>query len=149
MQVQHAEALAQSATAQAQRDEAIAERDEARRQRDEVLLAHASLQEQLKGEWASSERAQPRPAQDEPPTAVLAPQPPQRHADTRASSEQPSGVRVIPATRTVAAHLHRAQRDRDGGVTSYDMWVIRILGSVAAVAFISLLVMILKAFFVF
>ena len=161
MQVQHDEALAQRAAAQAQRDEAIAERDEARRQRDEVLLAHRALQEQLKGEWASSERAQPPPpatvpvralapaaapvtAPEEPPTAVLRPS---GHA--RAGSEQPSGVRVIPATRTVGAHLHRAQRERDHGVTRFDMWAIRILGSVAAVAFISLLVMILKAFFVF
>jgi hypothetical protein len=58
-------------------------------------------------------------------------------------------VRVIPATRTVGAHRHRAQRERDHGVTRYDMWAIRVLGSVAAVAFFALLVMILKAFFVF
>ena len=58
-------------------------------------------------------------------------------------------MRVIPATRTVGAHLHRAQREHDHGVTRFDMWAIRVLGSVAAVAFISLLVMILKAFFVF
>jgi len=46
-------------------------------------------------------------------------------------------------------HLHRAERERDSGVTQYDLWVIRILGSVAAVSFIARLVMILKAFFVF
>jgi hypothetical protein len=175
MQVQHDEALAQREAAQARRDEAIAERDEARRQRDEVLLAHRALRQQLHGEWASSERAQPTPTApvavpaaarvpdgpppvhapdappppeqtpDEPPTAVL--RPPTDRA--RAASEQPSGVRVIPATRTVGAHLHRAQRERDHGVTQLDMWAVRILGGVAAVAFISLLVMILKAFFVF
>jgi hypothetical protein len=146
MQVQHDEALAQCEAAQAQRDEVLAERDEARRQRDEVLLAHATLQEQLKGEWAASARAQPAAqAPAEPPTAVLR-APTER---TRAAAEQPSGVRVIPATRTVGAHLHRAARERDRGVTSFDLWAIRIFGSVAAVAFISLLVMILKAFFVF
>jgi hypothetical protein len=64
-------------------------------------------------------------------------------------AEKPIGVRVIPAARTVAGHLHRAQRERDGAITRFDMWAIRVFGSVAAVAFISLLVMILKAFFVF
>ena len=49
----------------------------------------------------------------------------------------------------MAGSLHRSQRERGAGVTPYDMWAIRILGSVAALAFISLLVMILKAFFVF
>jgi hypothetical protein len=150
MQLQHGEALAQREAALTQRDEAIAERDEARRQRDEVLLAHRALQEQLKGEWASSERAQPRPPAPaavpaQSPTAVL--RPPTGRAQS--ASEQPSGVRMIPATRTVGAHLHRAQRERDHGVTVFDMWAVRILGSVAAIAFIALLVMILKAFFVF
>jgi hypothetical protein len=58
-------------------------------------------------------------------------------------------VRKIPRARTVAASLHRSQREREHVVTRYDMWAVRILGSVAALAFISLLVMILKAFFVF
>ena len=64
-------------------------------------------------------------------------------------TERPSGVRVIPAARTVGAHLHRAHRDEGSGVTQFDLWVMRILGTVAALAFIALLVMILKAFFVF
>ncbi len=63
--------------------------------------------------------------------------------------DAPIGVRTIPAARTIAASLHRSQRERGAGVTRYDMWAIRVLGSVAALAFISLLVMILKAFFVF
>ena len=56
---------------------------------------------------------------------------------------------MIPAARLVGAHLHRAGQDLGRGLTSYDLWVVRILGTVAAVAFIALLVMILKAFFVF
>jgi hypothetical protein len=36
---------------------------------------------------------------------------------------------------------------REDGVTTYDMWVMRVLGGVAALAFVSLLVMILKALF--
>ncbi|MEA2220263.1 MAG: hypothetical protein QOJ35_2889, partial [Solirubrobacteraceae bacterium] len=63
--------------------------------------------------------------------------------------EAPLGVRVIPAAGRVGGHLHRSQRAREQRVTKWDMWVIRVLGTVAALSFISLLVMILKAFFVF
>ncbi len=69
--------------------------------------------------------------------------------DADADLDAPLGVRTIPAARAVAGSLHRSQRERGAGVTPYDMWAIRILGSVAALAFISLLVMILKTFFVF
>lgn len=72
-----------------------------------------------------------------------------RPAAADADPDSPIGVRTIPAARAVAGSLHRSQRERTAGVTRYDMWAIRILGSVAALAFISLLVMILKAFFVF
>jgi len=58
-------------------------------------------------------------------------------------------VRVIRLHGWFGAHLQRAGQDLGRGLTSYDLWVVRILGTVAAVAFIALLVMILKAFFVF
>jgi hypothetical protein len=137
----------------AQRDAALAHRDEARAQRDEVVVAQRALQRQLKGTWAQAERAQrpraqqpaaaarPQAAADPPTEAIAAPAEP--------GDEQPIGVRVIPAARTVAAHLHRAGREHGHNLTQFDMWVVRILGSVAAVSFIALLVMILKAFFVF
>ena len=83
-----------------------------------------------------SERASAPPVVPSPP-------------DSQADPDAPIGVRTIPAARAVAGSLHRSQRERNAGVTPYDMWAIRILGSVAALAFISLLVMILKAFFVF
>jgi hypothetical protein len=73
----------------------------------------------------------------------------ERERERRARDEQPIGVRVIPATRTVGAHLHRAERAHDSGVTRFDLWAFRVLGTVAAVSFITLLVMILKAFFIF
>ena len=149
----------------AQRDAALAHRDEARAQRDEVLLAHRALQRQLKGRWAQAERDQPAPARQRVPqpaaaaTPEAAAEPPEAAAEPPAAqeigspaerrAEQPIGVRIVPAARTVAAHLHRAQRELTHGVTRYDMWVVRILGTVAAVSFIALLVMILKAFFVF
>jgi hypothetical protein len=138
MERQRDEALTACDVAETRRDEALAERDEVRRQRDELLLAHQALQAQLHAEWGDAERAQPPEVAGEPEQPL-----------PELSGEQPLGVRKIPRARTVAASLHRSQREREHVVTRYDMWVVRILGSVAALAFISLLVMILKAFFVF
>ena len=84
----------------------------------------------------------------DPPTQPFAAPAARLQTDAR-GAERPSGVRVIPAPRTVSAHLHRAHREQGSGVTQFDLWVVRILGTVAALAFIALLVMILKAFFVF
>ena len=124
-----------------QRDAAIADRDESRAQRDEVLLAHRALRRRLKAERVHSERRQEAP---QPPSDGVAQQP---HAGV---SQPPSAA--PRAVRTVAAQLHRAGRElgrgQGNGLTQWDMWVVRILGTVAALAFISLLVMILKAFFV-
>ena len=150
MEAQRDDALAQLELAHAHRDEAIAERDEARRQRDEVLLAHKALQRQLKGEWAKADKtrrvrgsqADAQPDAEAPPGEV----PTMPAAD----DDEPLGVRVIPATRTIAPHLHRGERMRDHGITSFDLWAIRVLGSVAAVCFIALLIVLaLTAFFVF
>lgn len=148
MEAQRDDALQLRDGAEARRDAAIAERDELRRQRDEVLAAHKALQGQLKDE----RMAQSRPAGDAADPLAPAPSAHATRRDRdrdRDGREAPSGVRVIPAARTVAAHLHRAERDRGSRVSSFDLWVMRILGSVAAVSFIALLVMILKAFFVF
>jgi len=69
--------------------------------------------------------------------------------DDAAFDDGPIGVRMIPAARTIAAHLHRAQRVREHGITEFDLWVARVLGTVAAICFILLLLMVLKAFFAF
>jgi hypothetical protein len=173
MERQRDEAVAAGDAAEARREEVLAERDDVRKQRDDLLLAHQALQAQLKHEWAQASEAvagdeptqalRPQPAADEP-TQALRPEPaadeptqPLRSEPVAAApslgvegaAERPIGVRKIPAARTVAASLHRSQREREHGVTRYDMWAVRILGSVAALAFISLLLMILKAFFVF
>jgi hypothetical protein len=159
MERQRDAALAASHAAEARRDEALAERDEVRMQRDELLLAHQALQAQLKHEWGQAAPASQQAAEDVPArrSGTEDAGEPLRAADadepTRplrgSSREQPLGVRTIPAARTVAASLHRSRREREHVVTRYDMWAVRILGTVAAVAFISLLLMILKAFFVF
>ena len=122
METQRDEALEALATVEEQRDEAIAERDEARAQRDEVLLAHRALERQLPA-WRATDEPVPDAAPDEP-----------------------SGVRSIPAARTVAAHLHRAASAGKPRVSQGDLWAIRFFGSVASICFILLLVMILRAF---
>ncbi len=142
-------ALARCADAEARRDEGLAERDTIREQRDELLLAHQALQAQLHAEWGEAERTKPL-AVAPPSPAPPSPAPPSSAPpEEEFLGEQPLGVRKIPRARTVAASLHRSQREREHVVTRYDLWAVRILGSVAALAFISLLVMILKAFFVF
>ncbi|HEY1540119.1 MAG TPA: hypothetical protein VGF63_12030 [Solirubrobacteraceae bacterium] len=157
MQEQRDEAIEQSESAAARREEALAQRDEARMARDEVLLAHRALQRQLRGEWAHADRSRPAgdgdgdtpqrapAAADGDPVDAPSPAEPTSELD----SSSPLGVRVIPTARTVAAHLHRAQRVREHGVTAFELWVMRILGTIAAVCFLTLLVMILKAFFAF
>lgn len=171
MERQRNEALAARSEAEARRDEVLAERDEVRRQRDELLLAHQALRAQLKGSLAGAERTGPLPGLAATPVELDAAKPvgPARNGGSRSPARErtarraepasppdadgdpdaPLGVRTIPAARAVAGSLHRSERERNAGVTPYDMWAIRILGSVAALAFISLLVMILKAFFVF
>jgi hypothetical protein len=153
MERQRDEAVAVREAAGARRDEALAERDEARRQRDELLLAHQALQAQLTSALAETARTEALPSLEPGRTEPLPSLEPARREPLPslepARTDAPIGVRTIPAARTIAASLHRSQRERGAGVTRYDMWAIRILGSVAALAFISLLVMILKAFFVF
>jgi hypothetical protein len=146
MEAQRDEAVAEREAAEARRAAAIAERDELRRQRDEVVMAHESLRAQLTTGLAQAERT-PAVADARPRPAVEA-QTPAREAPA-ASADAPSGVRRIPAARSIAGELHRARRERQGAVTKWDMWAIRVFGSLAALSFITLLVMILKAFFVF
>lgn len=144
MERQRDEALAQRAEAQARRDEALAERDDVRRRYDELLLAHAAVDARLKR--ALAEGARTRQLASVEPAARPPAEPSPRAGDP---DEEPLGVRTIPAARTVAASLHRSQRERERVVTRYDLWAIRILGSVAALAFILLLAVILRAFFPF
>jgi hypothetical protein len=166
MEAQRDEALAARVAAEARRAEAITQRDDARMARDEVLVAHQSLQGQLRGERAQSDRLRsaadaggetphPEPVPsgaggDELPTLRPArtARTPLRPGDA-AFDDGPIGVRMIPAARNIAAHLHRAQRVREHGITEFDLWVARILGTVAAVCFILLLLMVLKALFAF
>lgn len=64
----------------------------------------------------------------------------------RAHHDQPIGVRTIPAARTILAELQCPEPARKFVVSKFDLWAIRVLGSVAAACFILLLVMILRVF---
>lgn len=122
MQAHRDEARQMQASVEEERAGALAERDEARAQRDEVLLAHRTIERQLPA-W----RAGDEPVPD-------------------AGPDEPAGVRSIPAARTIAAHLHRAERAGEPRVSQGDLWAIRIFGTIASICFILLLVMILRAF---
>jgi hypothetical protein len=118
---------------QAERDDALARLSELRAHLDQVLLANRELQQQLKAKAAET-------AEPEPPGAIAA-----RNRD-ESDDEQPIGTRAIPAAATVSPELHRTQRARDVGASTFDVWAIRVLGTVAAVCFILLLVMFLGLF---
>ncbi|MCW3011625.1 MAG: hypothetical protein JWO90_2029, partial [Solirubrobacterales bacterium] len=62
-------------------------------------------------------------------------------------AEEPLGMRAVPAAASLAAGLHRAETaDRDGRASSFDLWAIRILGTMTAVCFLVLLVLLLGVF---
>jgi len=129
MELAHDEALQARERAEAALAAAHAQRDEANAQRDEVLLAYRGLQRHVQAERAQEERAgagEPL-AQDD--------------------AETPSGVRTMPAARTVMAELQRPRRPISNLPFSvFDLWVIRVLGTVAAACFILLLVSIMRVF---
>jgi hypothetical protein len=113
------------------RGEAERQRDEARAQREEALVAHRAVQRRLDATLAGSsppsEEADPGPVRDPGP-------------------DRPIGVRSIPAVRALAPDLHRAERSGRPRVSLYDVWALRVLGSIAALCFIALLVLLLRLF---
>jgi len=126
-QAQRDEARAQRDEARAQRDEARAQRDEARAQRDDVLLAYRSLQRDVEAERAEQDRVQdPAP-------------------DGEAEPEDPVGARTMSAARTVMAQLQRPATPASRlPLSVLDLWVIRVLGTVAAGCFVLLLISLLR-----
>jgi hypothetical protein len=63
-----------------------------------------------------------------------------------ATGDEPLGVRKMPAARTVMAELQRPAPKSKFVVSKFDIWVMRVLGSVAAACFILLLVSIVRVF---
>ncbi len=134
MERAHDEALAQREQAAAALAAAQAQRDEANAQRDEVLLAYRGLQRHVQTELAQEDRAQ----RDEPGA----------DGADGAGPEEPIGVRTMPAARTVMAELQRPTKPVGSKLpfSIFDLWVIRVLGTVAAGCFILLLISILRVF---
>jgi hypothetical protein len=132
MEAQRDEAVQAMEAVEAARDQALAERAEAVSRRDEVLLAHEALQRQVNATLADDDRA--RFSREDAP------------APEDVGPDEPIGVRTIPAARTVAPELDRTRRPPRRDVSRVDLWAIRVFGSIAAVCFIALLVMILRVF---
>lgn len=128
MELARDEAVEARAAAEAALDHAQAERDEANAQRDEVLLAYRALQRHVHSERAGQDRAE--------------------HGDGAADADpdEPLGVRRMPAARTVMAELQRPPPSSKYVVSKYDVWVVRVFGSVAAGCFILLLISIIRVF---
>ncbi|MDP8968261.1 MAG: hypothetical protein M3N04_06665, partial [Actinomycetota bacterium] len=117
---------------------AQAQRDEANAQRDEVLLAYRALQRHVKSERAQEQRAQEQRAGVERARAD--------EPERTGQPEEPIGVRTMPAARTVMAELQRPRPANKLPFSIFDLWVIRVLGTVAAACFILLLISILRVF---
>ncbi|MFP5361374.1 MAG: hypothetical protein ACLGI5_01435 [Thermoleophilia bacterium] len=129
MEVAHDEALRARERVEVALATAQAQRDEANAQRDEVLLAYRGLQRHVKAERVQEERARA----GEPGAG--------------ADPDQPIGVRTMPAARTVMAELQRPTKPASRlPFSAFDLWVIRVLGTVAGACFILLLVSIMRVF---
>jgi hypothetical protein len=102
-------------------------------------------------EPAPEPEPEPEPAPEPEPEPAPAPEPepepaPDADADG-ADPDQPIGVRTMPAARTVMAELQRPTKPASKlPISVFDLWVIRVLGTVAAGCFILLLVSILRVF---
>ncbi|MBW3652925.1 MAG: hypothetical protein KY433_04885, partial [Actinobacteria bacterium] len=153
MQQAHDAALRAREDLEAALAAAQAQRDEANAQRDEVLLAYRAQQRHVKSERAQEERAQEERAQEERAQEQRAQE--ERAGAERARAdepertgqpEEPIGVRTMPAARTVMAELQRPRPANKLPFSIFDLWVIRILGTVAAACFILLLISILRVF---
>ncbi|MEA2224126.1 MAG: hypothetical protein QOH83_2502 [Solirubrobacteraceae bacterium] len=127
MQAAHDEALQARDAAEAQLAAVRAQRGEANSQRDEVLLAYRGLQRHVQTERAQEDRARDDAPQEGGP-------------------DEPIGVRTMPAARTVMAELQRPRPASKLPFSHFDLWVIRVLGTVAAGCFILLLISILRVF---
>ena len=128
MEIAHDEALQAREIAEAALARAKAEREEANAQRDEVLLAYHALQRRLQTDRAQVDR-DATGGDGEPP-----------------AGDEPLGVRTVPAARTVMPQLRDPRREAKLVLSPFDLWIIRVLGVVAAGCFILLLLSILRVF---
>ncbi|MDP2710375.1 MAG: hypothetical protein Q8O56_04085 [Solirubrobacteraceae bacterium] len=118
-------------------DQAKSERDEAKAQRDEVLVAYHTLQRSVQRERAQEDRER---------GAAAGASGDDGDAGDSDETSAPIGVRTIPSARTVMADLQHPRREAKLVLSQFDLWVIRVLGTVAAGCFILLLLSILRVF---
>lgn len=134
METQRDEAVSDLQAAETVRDQALAQRDEARTQRSDALIAHRALERQITQERTG------RPHDGEPRREL---RPAVEHDSD--DHDVPLGVRSVPAGRSAAADLHGTPPQHHD-ISHFDVWAIRVLGSVAAACFILLLVLLLRVF---
>lgn len=148
MERQHDDAVEAREAAGSELEKAIGERGEVRAQRDEVLVAYRALRRRLHGERADADRmtTEPPPADGQDHTEPLAQSADLEPRVATTEPDQPIGVRTVPAARTILAELQRPEPARKFVVSKFDLWAIRVLGSVAAACFIMLLAMIVRFF---
>jgi hypothetical protein len=130
MELANEEAMQAQTAAEAALARAHSERDEAQSQRDEVLLAYRGLQRHVQSERAGIDRAEN----------------PDGERGAGEDFDEPLGVRTMPAARTIMAELQRPKPSSKFVISQFDVWVVRVLGSVAAVCFILLLFSIMRVF---
>ena len=134
MQVAHDEALQARAGAEAALAAVRAERDVAHAQRDDILLAYRDLQRQVQDDRARADRAHEDRAHDRAP-------------EDPTGLHPPVGSGTAPAAREPTAKLPRVAPPAGGlPFSERDVWVIRVLGTVAACCSVVLLVSLLRVF---
>ncbi len=125
-----AESRADAGSSRAALARAREERDEAYAQRDEVLLALRALERRVRSELAREDRS--RDGDGDGARARTA------------GPDEPLGVRRIPAARAVMAELLPPAPRQRIGLSRFDLWIMRVLGTVAGGCFILLLVSLLR-----
>ena len=119
---------------EAERDDGLKQVARVRAQRDEALVAYRALQRRVDGLLVHGD---PAPEDTSAPASLPPP----------ASADEPIGVRAVPAAASLAPDLHRAEAPRRSPVaTRLDLWAIRVLGTITAICFIVLLVLLLSVF---
>lgn len=128
-------AVRAQADAERVRDDALRRAAQAREARDETLVAYRALERRQRvGEDTDEQPAAPAPLR------AVAPE------DDDRTEDRPLGVVALPAARDLAADVHHVDRLSARPVTAFDVWAVRVLGSVAAVCFLGLLFLLMLTF---
>ena len=125
MEIERDAALEAHEVAESALAEATAGREEADVRRDEVLVAYRTLQRELQAERAQADRDA-------------------RGDEKDGATDEPLGVRTLPAVRGVMAELQYPRRESRLGFTRFDLWVVRVLALGAAGCFFLLMYSILR-----